>query len=117
MSKKILVVDDDDMTIMCLKNFCKGKDIEIDVAGGGNEAVEKSKASTFNMTIIDFNLDKDNMKGDAVLKKIKAAGGSVGKAVLMSGEDKSGDFASLGFDAFVSKPIKKGDFEGLVSGI
>ena len=115
MSKKILIVDDDDMTLMCIKNFCKGKDITLDVASNGDEAINKSKSSTYNMTLIDLNLD--NIKGDEVLKNIKSAGGSVGKAVLMSGEDKSGEFAGLGFDIFAKKPINKAKFEELIAGL
>ena len=52
MSKKILIVDDDDMTVMCIKNFCKGKDITLDVAADGKEAVSKCKSTTYSMTLV-----------------------------------------------------------------
>ena len=67
------------------------------------------------MTLVDLNLP--DIKGDEVLKNVKAAGGSLGKAVLMSGEDKSGEYAGLGFDIFAKKPVNKAKFEELVSGL
>ena len=115
MSKKILIVDDDDMTVMCIKNFCKGKDITLDVAADGKEAVSKCKSTAYNMTLVDLNLP--DIKGNEVLQNVKAAGGSLGKAVLMSGEDKSGEYAGLGFDIFAKKPINKAKFEELVSSL
>ena len=39
MSKKALVIDDDDMTLMCLKNFLKQEGYTFDSAENGNEGI------------------------------------------------------------------------------
>ncbi len=114
MSKKALIVDDDDMTIMCLKNFLKQEGFEADTAENGNAGVEKLKGGSYDLILVDFNLP--DMVGDQVLAKIKENGGSYGKAVLMSGDDAlKGQFESKGFNFFLHKPVTKPQFKEFAS--
>ena len=110
MSKKALIVDDDDMTIMCLKIFLKQEGYESETAENGNGGIEKLKSASFDLILVDFNLP--DMEGDKVLATIKANGGSYGKAVLMSGDDNlKGQFESKGFNFFLHKPVTKPQFK------
>ena len=110
MSKKALLIEDDDMTIMCLKNFLKQEGFEAETAENGNAGIEKLKSSSFDIIMVDFNLP--DMEGDKVLAKIKANGGSYGKAVLMSGDDNlKGQYESKGFNFFLHKPVTKPQFK------
>ena len=110
MSKKALIVDDDDMTIMCLKNFLKQAGFTAEAVDNGNAGVEKLKSDSFDLILVDYNLP--DMSGEEVLSKIKANGGSYGKAVLMSGDDNlKGQFESKGFNFFLHKPVTKPQFK------
>ena len=110
MSKKALVIDDDDMTLMCLKNFLKQEGYSFDSAENGNAGIEKLKANNFDLVFIDFNLP--DMGGDQVLSKIKENGGNFGKSVLMSGDENlKNEFEQKGFMYFLHKPIKKSQFK------
>ena len=112
MSKKALIIEDDDMTIMCLKNFLKQEKYESEVAENGNDGIEKAKSTTFDLILSDFNLP--DMEGDKVLAQIKANGSSYGKAVLMSGDDNlKAQFESKGFNFFLHKPVTKSQFKDL----
>ena len=112
MSKKALIVDDDDMTTMCLKNFLKQEGYEVESVENGNAGVEKLKSASFDLILIDYNLG--DMQGDNVLEQIKANGGSYGKAVLMSGDDAlKGQFEAKGFNFFLHKPVTKPQFKEL----
>ena len=112
MSKKALIIDDDDMTTMCLKNFLKQEGFAAESVGSGNDGIEKLKSASFDLILIDFNLG--DMQGDQVLAKIKENGGSFGKAVLMSGDDNlKGQFESKGFNFFLHKPVTKPQFKEL----
>ena len=114
MSKKALIVDDDDMSTMCLKNFLKKAGFEADSVANGNDGIEKLKSASFDLILIDFNLG--DMEGDKVLATIKGNGGSFGKAVLMSGDESlKGQFEGKGFNFFLHKPVKKPQFDELVS--
>ena len=110
MSKKALVIDDDEMALMCLKNFLKQEGYEFESAQNGNEGIEKLKASNFDLVFIDYNLP--DMGGDAVLSKIKENGSNYGKSVLMSGDENlEAEFENKGFMFFLHKPIKKSEFK------
>ncbi len=112
MSKKALIVDDDDMTTMCLKNFLKQSGFEAESVENGNGGIEKLKSGAFDLVLIDYNLG--DMQGDQVLAKIKENGGSYGKAVLMSGDDSlQGQFEAKGFNFFLHKPVTKPQFQEL----
>ena len=112
MSKKALIVDDDDMTTMCLKNFLKQSGFEAESVENGNGGIEKLKSGAFDLVLIDYNLG--DMQGDEVLAKIKENGGSYGKAVLMSGDEAlRGQFEAQGFNFFLHKPVSKPQFQEL----
>ena len=112
MSKKALIIDDDDMTTMCLKNFLKQEGFAAESVGSGKDGIEKLKSASFDLILIDFNLG--DMQGDQVLAQIKGNGGSFGKAVLMSGDDNlKGQFESKGFNFFLHKPVTKPQFKEL----
>ena len=114
MSKKALVIDDDDMTLMCLKNFLKQEGYTFNSAENGNEGIEKLKSSDFDLVFIDFNLP--DMGGDQVLSKIKENVSNYGKSVLMSGDDNlKTEFEQKGFMYFLHKPIKKSQFKEFAS--
>ena len=114
MSKKALIVDDDDMTTMCLKNFLKQEGFTAESVDNENAGVEKLKGGAFDLIMVDFNLP--DMEGDKVLAKIKENGGSYGKACLMSGDDNlKGQFESKGFNFFLHKPVTKPQFKELAA--
>ena len=69
MSKKALIIDDDEMTLMSLKNLLKQEGIAFEISENGNDGIEKLKSSSFDLVFIDFNLP--DMGGDQVLAKIK----------------------------------------------
>ena len=114
MSKKALVIDDDEMALMCLKNFLKQEGYAFESAQNGNEGIEKLKSENFDLLFIDFNLP--DMGGDEVLSKIKENGSNYGKSVLMSGDENLKDeFEKKGFMFFLHKPIKKSQFKEFAS--
>ena len=116
MSKKALIIDDDEMTLMSLKNLLKQEGIAFEISENGNDGIEKLKSSSFDLVFIDFNLP--DMGGDQVLAKIKENGSNCGKSVLMSGDENlEADFENKGFMFFLHKPIKKSEFKKLAAKI
>ena len=65
MSKKALIVDDDDMTIIYLKNFLKQEGFTAESVDNWNAGVEKWKRGAFDLIIVDFNLP--DMEGEQSL--------------------------------------------------
>ena len=75
--------------------------------------LKKLKSDSFELILVDYNLP--NIIGEEILSKIKANGGSYGKAVLMSGDDTlKGQFESKVFNFFLHKPVTKPKFKEFV---
>ena len=58
MSKRILVVDDDPVTIEMLKSRLEKNNFAVDVAYNGEEGIQKVKAHTPDLVILDVNMPK-----------------------------------------------------------
>jgi DNA-binding NtrC family response regulator len=67
--KKILVVDDEEMVRIVLKQMLEQGGYACDVAANGIEALEKLKADNFNLLITDINMPE--MDGVELLAKTK----------------------------------------------
>ena len=85
MSKKILIVDDDEIVRKAIENFAKKNNLESDSVSSGQEAIEKIKSNpNYSLILIDINMP--GMDGYETAKNLKeTAGDSLGKMVVMSG--------------------------------
>ena len=85
MSKKILIVDDDEIVRKAIETFAKKNNLESDSASSGQEAIEKIKSNpNYILILIDINMP--GMDGYETAKNLKeTAGDSLGKMVVMSG--------------------------------
>ena len=85
MSKKILIVDDDEIVRKAIENFAKKNNLESDSVSSGQEAIEKIKSNpNYILILIDINMP--GMDGYETAKNLKeTAGDNLGKMVVMSG--------------------------------
>lgn len=67
--KKVLVVEDDKKTQIAIQGLLKKKDIQITIAGTGNEALKHMLAAKFDCVILDLQLP--DMTGFEWLEKIE----------------------------------------------
>ena len=56
--KKVLVVDDEKSIVKGLKFSLEQEDMEVDTAYDGEEAVEKARANSFDIILLDIMLPK-----------------------------------------------------------
>ena len=85
MSKKILIVDDDEIVRKAIETFAKKNNLESDSVSSGQEAIEKIKSNpNYILILIDINMP--GMDGYETAKNLKeTAGDNLGKMVVMSG--------------------------------
>ncbi len=80
---KVLLVDDESMVRMSITSFAKKASIELDTASNGIEAIEKVKANTYRLILMDILMPE--MDGKRATDEIKALPGAAGlKVVAMS---------------------------------
>jgi serine/threonine-protein kinase len=117
----VLVVDDSPVfrkftvqaTQLALFRQRKGRDVVVQGAGSGNEAIERAAVQPPDLVLLDF--DMPGLDGADTLSRLRALpGGDGARVVVLSGRVGAADrwrFAVLGVSDFVMKPI---EFQQLV---
>jgi len=106
--KKILIVEDDMLHRESALQTLKSCGAEAEVAGSGEEAVEKFKASSYDLVFMDIGLP--GMHGTEAWEQILGME-SQPLGLALSSYTKNEltlRYGSLKFDAYLSKPLSKG---------
>ena len=109
-SKKILIVDDNDMNRRLFENLI-GEFYDFESAGNGIEALKKLENEQFDLILMDIQMPQ--MDGITALKKIKQGKFSDCPIVAITAfadEGDRGSFLKMGFDEFMTKPIRPKKF-------
>ncbi len=107
-SAKILVVDDNAINISIAEGLMAPLKVDVDKAGGGQEAIDKVKAGYYDIVFMDHMMPE--VDGVDAAKQIRAAGDSIHQPVIIAlsanvMEEARKLFAEAGMDDFVGKPI------------
>lgn len=118
MSKKILVVDDEEMGLR-MAEFILQKEYQVEKATSGAECLEKLGQDRFDLVLLDVEMPV--MNGFETLEKIRNMSSCKDqKVVFLSADDdaKSKEKAcALGALGFVRKPILPQDLQNFVAEI
>jgi len=113
---KVLVVDDDKMCQTALTNFSKKLPIiELTVAGDGQQAIDKAKATQFDLIFMDLFMPV--MNGYEATKFIRTLSwGKTVKIVALSGDEISDeDLQKSGFNQYIHKPCSRVKYEAVIN--
>lgn len=112
----VLVVDDSPVfrkftvkaTEIAFFRHRKGREVVVQGAGSGQEAIERAAVQPPDLVLLDF--DMPGLDGADTLSRLRALpGGDGARVVVLSGRVRAADrwrFAVLGVSDFVSKPIE-----------
>lgn len=109
-SKKVLIVDDNDLNRKLFENLI-GQFFDYESAENGIEALKKLENEKFDLILMDIQMPK--MDGITALKKIKQGNLSDCPVVAITAfaeESDRNSFLHLGFDEFITKPIRPKQF-------
>lgn len=105
MSSRVLILEDDKLFIETLEDFLEEENFSVDLAYDGEEALEKSFKSKYDLYLLDVNVPYIN--GFDFLKELREAGDKTPAIFITSLHDK--DSLSKGFNAgcddFLKKPV------------
>jgi DNA-binding NtrC family response regulator len=115
MTKRILVMDDDDSIRKIFTLMLTRMDYDVETVSQGEEAVERYKAARqagtpFDAVILDMTV-QEGMGGEATLKALKAMDPAV-CAVCASGQSRettAENHVRQGFKALLPKPFRYQD--------
>ena len=105
--RTILIVDDDVIIRETLRDVFESKGYVVETAESAKEGMEKSKARTFNLALLDIKLP--DMEGTELLKKMHSIAPRMMKIMITAhGTLKNAmDSLNFGADAYLLKPINE----------
>ena len=111
---RILVVDDIEMNLKLISSLLKKTGMQISVANSGERAIEICKNEDFDLILMDHMMPPPD--GYETMKTIKESGGhnaEIPVIVLTANAIEGAEvtYLSMGFDAYLSKPILSKDLE------
>ena len=110
--QRILVVDDDENIRNTMKTILEDEGYIVDLAANGNEAIQKTKKSAYNIALLDFRLP--DMEGVELLKLMSDTVPRTRKIMVTGYPSMQNAIAALNkkADAYLIKPI---DIENLLN--
>lgn len=106
---RVLVVDDDDLSLVITSKLLQETKITVDTANNADECLKKTEKYSYDLILMDYMMP--TMDGGSLLKEIrKQEAGLCREAdvVLLSAnvaEEKKNEYILLGFDGVLEKPI------------
>ena len=102
---RILVVDDDESIRTVLTMVLEEKGYTVDTAGSGNEGIEKTKTSFYNLALVDIRLP--DMEGTQVLAKMNETAPEIRKIIITGYPSVQNAVEALnkGAHAYIVKPF------------
>ena len=102
---RILIVDDDESIRNVLAAILREKGYAVDTAGSGNEAIEKSNAVSFNLTLMDVRLP--DMEGTKLLATMRETTPRMIKIIITGYPSlpNAVDAVNENADAYILKPL------------
>ena len=104
MAKKVLVVDDEKLIVKGIRFSLEQDGMEVDCAYDGEEALEKAKASNYDMVLLDIMLPK--MDGFEVCQAIREFSDMPIMMLTAKGDDMDKILGlEYGADDYIKKPF------------
>lgn len=102
---RILVVDDNEGIRNSLATILKEEGYTVDVAMSGSEAIKKSRATVYNVALIDIRLP--DMEGTEILTKMRDTVPKVRKIMLTGYPSMQNAIEAVNrkADAYILKPV------------
>ena len=115
---KILAVDDNAMNLKIIKVFLKDSNIQLDTAESGMEALEMTKATSYDLILMDHMMPE--MDGVETLHKIRDDEENLNRetrVIVLTANAIVGareDYLKEGFEEYLTKPVVKEKLEEVV---
>ena len=112
-SKKILIVDDNNLNIKVTTKMLKDLNYQVDDCTSGKVCLEKIKnGNKYDVILMDIMMPE--MSGEEALKELKKDSDFITPVVALTADALSGceeKYKSLGFSEYLSKPFKKDELD------
>ncbi|MCR4605201.1 MAG: response regulator [Eubacterium sp.] len=112
----VLVVDDNEMNLEVVEGILKDTQMRVDLAGSGEECIEKVSEKTYDCILLDQMMPE--MNGEETLQELKKRDVLRDTPVIALTADAiigaKESYISKGFTDYISKPVKYSELEALL---
>ncbi|RZK41346.1 MAG: response regulator [Pedobacter sp.] len=111
--KKILIVEDEPMSVLLIQQILKSYQFELIVATNGRDAIEKFKNTDISLVIMDLYMPE--MDGFEASKRIKEISKDTPIIVISTTTIAEDDLKKdIGIDYFLAKPLNVSKFKDFI---
>ena len=111
--KKILIVEDEPMSVLLIQQILKSYQFELIVATNGRDAIEKFKNTDISLVIMDLYMPE--MDGFEASKRIKQISKDTPIIVISTTTIAEDDLKKdIGIDYFLAKPLNVNKFKDFI---
>ena len=111
--KKILIVEDEPMSVLLIQQILKSYQFELIVATNGFDAIEKFKNTVISLVIMDLYMPE--MDGFEASKRIKEISKDTPIIVISTTTIAEDDLKKdIGIDYFLAKPLNVSKFKDFI---
>ena len=107
-TKKILIVDDNELNIKVAQRALSSLEINTDYTLSGMEAIEKVKSNKYDLILLDIMMPK--MNGEQTLEELKKIEGFSTPVIALTADavgDAKSKYIKKGFDSYLAKPFTR----------
>ncbi|MCR5100284.1 MAG: response regulator [Butyrivibrio sp.] len=115
---RILVVDDTKMNLIVIKGLLRDTQIQVDTCDNGFDAIDMAGLVPYDIIFIDYRMP--SIDGIETLSRLKSEPDRASinaKHIMLTANAITGvreQFLSVGFDDYMSKPVKATELEALI---
>ncbi len=115
---KVLVVDDNEMNLMVVKNLLKKTLVQVTCCISGMECVEKVLQNRYDIILLDHMMPgMDGIETLDKLRKLQEQEGYTVPVIALTANAVEGvreQYLTVGFDDYMSKPIEANELEAMM---
>ena len=116
---KILVVDDNKMNLMVIRGLLKNTQVQLDMAGGGNECLKMTKDKKYDLILMDHMMpEPDGVQTFHMIQEDKDNLNRETKVIVLTANAIEGmkeQYMSEGFTDYLSKPVEAAKLEAMIA--
>lgn len=116
---KILVVDDNKMNLMVIRGLLKNTQVQLDMAGGGNECLKMTKDKKYDLILMDHMMpEPDGVQTFHMIREDKDNPNGETKVIVLTANAIEGmkeQYMSEGFTDYLSKPVEAAKLEAMIA--
>ncbi|MDA3851361.1 MAG: response regulator [Spirochaetaceae bacterium] len=112
MQKKILYAEDEFTNRKIMEIQCRKAQVQCHLVEDGRTALKAARENLYDLIILDQYMP--GLNGDTLAEQLRKEGINTPMIAITSDDEKKDYLRECGFDAIYIKPLRQGDYQGII---